>query len=213
MGIGKIFNIIEKETKNKHLPVVSFIKIQDNNPFKILVAGMLSARTNDKITSKVCEKLFKKINNFKSLSRLTIKEIEKNIYPVGFYKTKAVHLKKLAAMIENEFNGKIPKSIELLTRLPGVGRKTANLVMTEAFNLPAICVDIHVHRITNRIGYVKTPNPFQTEMILRETLPKKYWKKINRLFVMFGQSICRPITPKCKTCPIEKYCMKIGVKL
>ena len=145
-------------------------------------------------------------------ANLTLKEVETLIYPVGFYKTKARHLKQLPITLEKEFNNKIPETIEQLIQLPGVGRKTANLVRSIAFRKPAICVDVHVHRICNRLGYLKTKNPYETEMALRKKLPKKYWERINVLFVAFGQTICKPVSPFCSKCPVKQYCNQVGIK-
>ena len=175
-NIDKIYFILNKEVKNYNVPVVDLIKVKTESPFKILVATILSARTRDETTVKVCEKLFKKVENFKDLKKLNLKQIEKLIYPVGFYKNKSKQLKKLPGVIFEEFDGKIPEEIDDLIKLPGVGRKTANLVRISAFDKYGICVDTHVHRIFNRIGYLKTDTPYETEMKLREKLPKKYAK-------------------------------------
>jgi len=208
--IDEVFKILKRETKKYKVPLIEFVKVQDNDPFKILIATILSARTNDKTTAEVCKRLFEKVKNFKDLEKLKVEEIEKLIYPVGFYKNKAKSLKRLPEKIK-EFKG-IPNNIDDLIKLPGVGRKTANLVLVNAFDKDAIGVDVHVHRISNRLGYVKTKNPGETEKILREKLPRKYWKDINRLFVMLGQNICKPVSPYCSKCPINKYCKKVGVK-
>lgn len=205
-NIDKIVKILEKEVKSYKVPIVDLIKIKTNDPFKILIATILSARTNDKTTSVVCEKLFSKVKNFKNLDKLSVKQIERLIYPVGFYKTKAKHLKKLPSVIYSEFNGKIPHEIDELIKLPGVGRKTANLVGTVAFGKDYLSVDTHCHRIPNRWGIIKTKTPYETEVALKKILSKKYWKHFNRIVVAFGQEICRPIGPKCSECPINKYC-------
>ena|SRR3989344_3612488 len=208
--IEDIFKILKKETKKYKVPVIEFIKVQKKDPFRILIATILSARTNDRTTAEVCKRLFKKVKNFRDLDKLNVKEIEKLIYPVGFYRNKAKSLKKLPAKIK-ELKG-IPRNIDDLLKLPGVGRKTANLVLVNAFDKDAIGVDVHVHRISNRLGYVKTKNPEETEKALRKKLPRRYWKDINRLFVMLGQNICKPVSPYCSKCPINKYCKKVGVK-
>lgn len=209
--IQKIYSILEKEIIKFDAPVVELVKAQDNDPFKILIATILSARTKDEVTAKVCNKLFKKVKNFNDLKKIKENELTKLLFPVGFYKTKAKHLKQLAVKLETEFNSKIPQTIEELIQLPGVGRKTANLVLSVAFNKPAICVDTHVHRILNRIGYIKTKNPLETEIILRNKLPKKLWSKTNRIFVPYGQMLCKPINPICSKCKINEYCNKNGV--
>lgn len=212
VDIAKIHEILLKEFKTYNAPVVDLIKIQTNDPFKVLVATILSARTNDKTTVDACKKLFFKVNKIEDLNKLSNKEIEKLIYPVGFYHTKAEHLKLLPHALKEKFNNKIPKTVEELIELPGVGRKTANLVVAIAFDKPAVCVDTHVHRIMNIFGYVKTKTPLETEMALRKKLPIKYWTTINSILVAHGQHVCRPISPMCSKCKIEKFCNKIGVK-
>jgi endonuclease III len=192
-------------------PVVEFVAQQKNDPFRILIATILSARTNDRITNRVIERLFTEVEDFSDLQKLSVDKIEKLIYPVGFYRQKAAQLKKLPEIIKEQFGGNIPSEIDDLIRLPGVGRKTANLVRAVAFGKPAICVDTHVHRITNRWGYVKTESPFQTEMALRKKLPPIYWMKINHYLVVFGQTICRPVKPRCISCPLNDLCSKIKV--
>ncbi|TAL55114.1 MAG: endonuclease III [Nanoarchaeota archaeon] len=212
MLIGKVHDTLEHFVSTFEAPVVTLMKVRGADPFKILVSTILSARTNDKITAPATTRLFKTVKKLNDLNKLSTKQIESLIYPVGFYKTKAKHLKELPKAINENFDGKIPKTIDELIQLPGVGRKTANLVMTEAFDEDAICVDTHIHRIMNRLGYVKTKNTFQTEMVLRKKLPKQYWKSINHILVAFGQQHCTPINPKCSTCPVRIYCNRIGVK-
>lgn len=212
VDIAKIHKILSQEFKKHNAPVVDFIKIQTNDPFKILVATILSARTSDKTTINACKKLFLKVNKIEDLNKFSEEEIEKMIYPVGFYHTKAEHLKKLPKILKEKFNNKIPQTVEELIELPGVGRKTANLVVAIAFEKPAICVDTHVHRIMNILGYIKTKTPFETEMALRKKLPIKYWTTINSILVAHGQHICKSISPFCSKCKIEKLCPKIGVK-
>ncbi len=190
-------------------PVIEFMSLQGNSPFKILIATILSARTNDKTTSKVVTFLFERIKDFADLDKIPVDELEKLLYPVGFYRQKAKQLKQLPQVIREEFKGKIPSEIDDLVKLPGVGRKTANLVRTAAFKLPAICVDIHVHRISNRWGYVSTKTPTETEFALREKLPLQHWDKVNYLLVALGQTICRPLRPKCEQCLLTAMCPKI----
>lgn len=211
-NIRFVIKELERLYSENPAPVVDFIKAKTGDPFKILVATILSARTNDTITTKVVKSLFNVITNFCDLEKLSVSEIEKLIYPVGFYKQKAKYLKELPEVIKSKFYNKIPQEIEELVKLPGVGRKTANLVRALAFGKPAICVDVHVHRISNRLGYVKTDNPLQTEMELRKKLPKKYWIRFNSLIVSFGQKLCTPRNPKCNICPIIKYCNKVNVE-
>jgi endonuclease III len=202
-----IFKILDNEIPKYNVPVVDLIKVQTNDPFKILIATILSARTKDSTTHLAAERLFKKVKQFSDFNNYSREEVEKLIYPVGFYKTKAKHLKELPLAMK-QFQGKIPNTIDDLIKLPGVGRKTANLVMSVAFGKDAICVDTHVHRISNRIGFIKTTSPFQSEMQLRKILPTKHWKRINFYFVALGQNICLPRNPKCNICPINKYCEK-----
>jgi len=208
--IPAIFKILKSQ--NLHAPVAELISIQTNNPEKILLATILSARTKDATTAAASKRLFSRINKIQDLENISIKQIQKLIYPVGFYKTKSKHLKQLPKILKEKFNNKIPETIEELIQLPGVGRKTANLVRAVAFNKPAICVDVHVNRIMNRLGYVKTRNPHETEMALRKKLPRKHWEKINVLFVAFGQTTCAPLSPHCSRCPIIRYCNQVGVK-
>lgn len=209
VDIDKIFNILREETKSYKVPVVDLISVQTGSVYKVLVATILSARTNDKTTAEASFRLFKRASNLDELSNLSVDEIEKLIFPVGFFKNKAKYLSDLPKEVNRLFNGTIPNSIEDLIKLPGVGRKTANLVLVQGFNIPAICVDVHVHRIMNRLGYIRTKNPTETEFRLRKKLDKKHWIEVNSFFVMLGQYICRPISPKCDLCPINKLCRKI----
>ena len=212
IDIDVIYQVLQKHVKNYKTPVVDFINIQTRDPFKVLVSTILSARTNDVTTGEACQRLFKKVMSLGDLENISLKELAQTIFPVGFYNTKAKHLKELPKIIKSEFQNKIPQSVDELVKLPGVGRKTANLVVSVAFNKPAICVDTHVHKIMNRLGYIKTKTPHETENALRKKLPQKYWITINSMLVSFGQYLCRPISPHCSKCPIEKYCNKVGVK-
>ncbi len=209
--IDKAIAILSKRVKELKTPIVDLVKAQTNEPWKVLVATILSARTTDSTTSQAVSKLFKRVNNIDDLSRMPVSRIEKLIYPVGFYRNKAKFLKKLPGELKKLFKGRIPDSVEELIRLPGVGRKTANLVVSVGFNRPAVCVDTHVHRIMNIWGYVKTKNPLETEMALRKKLDKKYWISINSILVAYGQSICRPVSPRCNECDIEFLCPQTGV--
>lgn len=201
----KVLDILDKQ--DYQVPVIDLIKIQSGDPYRVLVGTILSARTKDETTASACKRLFAKAPNSKRLSKLTVKQIEKLIFPVGFYKNKARFLHALPNFIQEG----IPETIEELVKLPGVGRKTANLVVAVGFDKPAICVDVHVHRITNRMGYLRTKTPLETEMRLRKKLPIAYWQKINRLLVAFGQNLCRPVSPHCSVCPVKKYCKRVGV--
>ncbi|RMF54644.1 endonuclease III [Candidatus Woesearchaeota archaeon] len=211
VDINKIYQVLKKEVRKYKVPVIELIEAQTKDPFKVLVGTILSARTKDEVTAKAASRLFKTARNPDDFEKLTIKHIEKLIYPVGFYKNKAKFLKELPIALKEKFGGIIPQSVDELTKLPGVGRKTANLVVAVAFNKPAICVDTHVHKIVNRWGYVKTKSPLETEMALRRKLPKKYWKTLNTFLVAFGQHLCTPVSPHCSKCPIREYCNKVGV--
>jgi len=211
VDIDKIYNILKKESKNFKVPVIDLIQMQYKDPFKVLVGTILSARTKDEVTMNASKRLFKLVKKVNDLDKLSQNQIEKLIYPVGFYKTKAKHLKELPGVLQAKFNGVIPDTVEELIELPGVGRKTANLVVAVGFQKPAMCIDTHCHRIPQRIGWFISKSPYDTEMIMRKIIPIKYWEKINSLFVAFGQYICRPISPKCSICPIKKYCKRVGV--
>jgi endonuclease III len=209
--ISKVIETLQQYVKTIHTPIIDLIKVQSNDPFKILIGTILSARTKDKTTAQVLSKLFKQVKNFDDFNNYSVKEIEELIYPIGFYRQKALYLSIIPKVIKDKFNGQIPQTIEELIELPGVGRKTANLVMILAFDKPAMCVDVHVHRISNRLGIIKTNTPYESEMKLREILPVKYWKIYNSILVAFGQNLCKPIKPQCDICPINQYCEKIGV--
>ena len=211
INIGKFIEILEKEVSTYQVPVVDLINVQTRSPFKVLVATILSARTKDEVTAKASERLFERAEDAPALGRLDEDEIRALIFPVGFYKSKAGYLARLPESLK-AFGGKVPETIEALVTLPGVGRKTANLVRSVAFDKDAICVDTHVHRIMNIWGYVKTKTPLDTEKALRKKLPKKYWKKVNGILVAFGQGTCRPISPHCPDCVLNDLCPKIGVK-
>ncbi len=209
--LEKTLAVLEKETASYDVPVVDLIGVQTKDPYKVLVATILSARTRDEVTAIAAERLFRKADNLRELAGLELEEIENLVRSVGFFRNKAKYLKKLPLVIEEEFGGNIPQTIDELVKLPGVGRKTANLVVSVAFNRPAICVDTHVHRIMNIWGVVKTDNPLQTEMALRKIVAEKYWSQINRLLVAFGQGTCTPRSPHCDRCVLVDKCPQIGV--
>ncbi|MCF7813686.1 MAG: endonuclease III [Candidatus Cloacimonetes bacterium] len=213
MNIDKIYKILKNKFDNYQAPVVDLVEAQTKDPFKILIATILSARTKDETTTKVVNFLFQFIHKPEDFNSYTIEEIEEMIYPVGFFRNKARHLKQLPGIMRKEFNDRVPEDIDDLLKLPGVGRKTANLVRAIAFKKPAICVDTHVHRISNRLGYVKTKTPLETEMALRKKLPEKYWIHFNSYLVAFGQNHCTPRNPKCDLCPIFDECERIGVNV
>ncbi|MAG38537.1 endonuclease III [Candidatus Woesearchaeota archaeon] len=212
VDIDKIYSILKKETRKYKVPIVDLIKIKSGSAFNVLLGTILSARTKDETTAVAAKKLFSKVKNFEDLKSLSVKEIEQLIYPVGFFRNKARYLKELPSAIKKEFNSVIPETVDELVKLPGVGRKTANLVVAVGFQKPAVCVDVHVNRIMNRFGYLKTKTPFETEMVLRKKLPIKYWEKINSMLVAFGQHLCTPVSPWCSRCPIIDCCNQIGFK-
>jgi exodeoxyribonuclease-3 len=210
-SIHKVIELLEKEVSDYQVPVVDLIAAQTKDHFKILVATILSARTRDEVTAAACKKLFKQVDTPEDLTKLSVTELEKIIYPVGFFKNKAKYLSMLPGVLHEKFHSQVPNEMDLLLQLPGVGRKTANLVLSVAFGIPAICVDTHVHRIMNIWGFVATETPLQTEIALRQNLPKQYWIKINSLLVAFGQATCKPVRPHCDRCVLCEYCPRIGI--
>ncbi|WP_029521370.1 endonuclease III [Persephonella sp. IF05-L8] len=208
----KVLDILEKEFPKWNAPVVSLMaKREHRTPFQILISTIISLRTKDEVTAEASERLFKLADNPYDMLKLSEEEIAKAIYPAGFYRNKAKTIKKISRILVEKYNGQVPDSLEELLKLPGVGRKTANLVLALSFNKPAICVDVHVHRITNRLGFVKTKTPEETEQELMKKVPREYWNKINDLLVAFGQTICKPVSPFCSKCPVSQYCEKVGV--
>lgn len=183
----------------------------DQSPFRILIATILSLRTKDTLTAVVAPRLFAVADTPIALLALTEERIAELIYPVGFYRTKARAIRAICESLIHEHGGQVPPDLDALLALPGVGRKTANLVLTAGFNLPGICVDTHVHRICNRWGYVTTRTPDSTELVLREQLPPEYWMEINGLLVTLGQNICHPTSPRCSICPVAFACARVGV--
>lgn len=211
-NLGLALKILRQEVKKYRQPIVSFVAdCYQDNPFLILISCILSLRTQDKTTTRASERLFRLATTPQQILKLSTKRIEKVIYPVGFYRVKARNIKGISQDLIKRFNGKIPDTLDELLSLKGVGRKTANLVLTEGFDKLGICVDTHVHRISNRLGLVKTKTPDQTEFALREILPKRYWKEYNYILVTYGQNICKPIHPLCSRCKIYQYCLRIGV--
>jgi endonuclease-3 len=209
--IASLHHRLKRYFKKTPSPVAHFMEVRTFEPFHVLVATILSARTRDQTTTLAAERLFRVIGSLEDLRKLPIKKLETLIYPVGFYKTKARMLKHLPAAVTTLTGGTLPDTVEELIKLPGVGRKTANLVVTEAFDGYGICVDIHVHRISNRLGLLKTTTPEQTETVLRKILPRRYWKTWNRHLVAFGQTLCFPQNPRCGICPIHSLCHRVGV--
>ena len=203
--------LLKKEYARRRAPIVEFVEAQTRDPFKVLVATILSARTKDEMTTEVVHRLFPKVGSLEDLRRVRRTHLEKLIFPVGFFRTKAKHLKQLPAAIDELFDGRIPDTVEELCQLPGVGRKTANLVVAVAFHKPAICVDVHVHRICNRLGLLVTKTPFDTETALRATLPRRYWITWNAYLVSYGQTVCAPVRPRCSQCVIADHCDRVAV--
>jgi endonuclease III len=209
--IGKVLAEVRKEVRQYDLPIVTFVANTNGDPFKVLISTMLSLRTKDLTTAAATQRLFARAKTPEQMRKLSVAEIEKLIYPVLYYRNKAKAIKETCSILVKQFDSKVPDDIDVLLTFPGVGRKTANLVLTLGHRKPAMCVDTHVHRISNIWGYVQTKNPHQTEMVLREKLPKRYWMEYNDLLVSFGQHLCVPVSPKCSTCPVFKYCPRIGV--
>ncbi|MEO6164846.1 MAG: endonuclease III [Candidatus Binatia bacterium] len=203
--------ILRREVPKWDTPVVTLMAETYQSPFRVLISCILSLRTQDATTAKASQRLFAVADSPPAMVELTAKKIEKLIYPVGFYKTKARQIRGMCQTIIDRHDGKVPDEIDELLKFKGVGRKTANLVVTLGYHKPGICVDTHVHRISNRWGYIKTATPEKTEVALRAKLPKQYWIEYNNLLVNFGQHLCRPISPMCSNCPVKKYCPQLGV--
>ncbi len=211
--LEKILQVLKKEIPKWKEPIVGVIAREAaDRPFEVLISTILSLRTKDKVTEEATRRLFERASTAQSILKLEIPEIERLIYPVGFYHTKAKNLKEVCRILLEKYEGKVPRDLDALLALPGVGRKTANLVLTAGFDDYGICVDTHVHRITNIWGYVKTKTPEETEFALREKLPKKHWKIYNDILVTFGQNLCVPVSPWCSRCPVEIHCPKVGLK-
>ena len=209
--IDIVLRLVKKALRPWPVPLMERLSDGGADPFKILIACVLSLRTRDHTTEEASARLFFLAGNPSVMAGLPIKMIEKTIYPVGFYRTKARQIRDLSKKICQEFQGKVPDSIEALLQLPGVGRKTANLVRTVGYKKLGICVDVHVHRICNRLGYVSTKSPDRTEAVLREKLPKKHWISLNKSLVSFGQNQCTPVSPQCNSCCIHHHCRRVGV--
>jgi endonuclease-3 len=209
--LDKVLTILQKESGNWHVPIVTLVAQRSLDPFQILISTLLSLRTKDETTTAASNRLFSVAATPNKLLELSKEKIQTLIYPVGFYKRKSENILKVCRIILDNYRGKVPDDLDLLLELPGVGRKTANLVITLGFGKPGICVDTHVHRITNRFGYVRTRHPDETEMKLREILLKKWWIPINDILVAFGQELCKPVSPFCSRCKVKNYCERIGV--
>jgi endonuclease-3 len=210
----KIFRLLKDELKDSKAPSASKSTWDEiiDTPFTTLISCILSLRTKDEVTDKASIRLLKKYNTPEKILKLSTKKIESLIYPVGFYKTKSKRIKEISETLIKNYNGKVPDDFDELLKLKGVGRKTANIVMLYGHNKQGFLpIDSHCHEITNRLGWIKTKTPDQTELALKKILPKKYWNDFNFLFVTFGQTICVPVSPFCSRCPIQKFCKKVGV--
>jgi endonuclease-3 len=207
----KIWPVLKRQVKSLELPWLDTMASGDKNPFRVLISCILSLRTQDKVTGEASKRLFQLAPTPEKLAALPIKTIERTIYPVGFYRVKAGRIKKIGKDISGKYHGRVPDTIEELLTFEGVGRKTANLVVTLGYGRDGICVDTHVHRITNRWGLLRTATPEQTEFALRKNLPVRYWKQLNSILVAFGQGICRPVSPLCSRCRIRTFCDRVGV--
>jgi endonuclease III len=195
--------ILREEYKKWNAPIVTLISVQTKDPYKVLISTLLSLRTKDEVTAKASYRLFEYADTPKKMIKLSEEEIQKLIFPVGFYKTKAKTIIETSQILIDKYNSKVPDTLEELLSFKGVGRKTANLVLSLGYGQDTICVDTHVHRISNRWGAVSTKTPEETEFALMEKIPKGYWSEINDLLVAFGQTVCRPIGPKCGVCKVK----------
>jgi len=208
----KIVDVLRMNAEKAETPSVSIFANRKSTPFQILISTIISLRTRDPVTIKSSERLFLKAPDPMSILQMDINEIAQLIYPAGFYKRKADNIKQISKMLLEKHDGLVPQNIEDLLTFPGVGRKTANLTLGLAYGIPALCVDTHVHRIPNRMGWVKTKTPEKTEFALVKILPKEYWIEINELLVAFGQTVCTPVSPKCSECSFKEDCPRIGVE-
>jgi len=212
-AINTIIKILKKELKVGKLPIVSHLAADQRDPFVILISTLLSLRTKDEVTELATERLFKLAGTPAEMLKIPEAKIAQTIYPVGFYRVKACTIHHVCRELIERFNSRVPDNLEDLLSIKGVGRKTANLVISLAYGKPGICVDTHVHRISNRMGYVKTKTPDETEFALWAKLPRRHWIIYNTLMVAFGRRTCKPVSPVCSACPISSYCARVGVKL
>ncbi len=214
MKLGEIHQamaMLAVAVKQWQTPAVTIVSQREGDPFKVLISCILSLRTQDKTTAAASARLFALAGTPAAMVALSQETIERAIYPVGFYRTKAAQIREICRQLLEKYAGRVPDGIDELLTFKGVGRKTANLVVTLGYGKPGICVDTHVHRICNRWGYVKTKTPEQTETALRKKLPKQYWLTINDYLVTFGQNQCTPISPKCSSCMLSQLCDRVGV--
>lgn len=210
-NISDVIFRIRQSVKNLEDPSVTLVGKKFRSPYLVLISCLLSLRTKDSTTLPASERLFALAKTPEDMVNLKVAQIEKAIYPVGFYKTKAQRILDISRELITRYQSKVPQTIEGLLEFKGVGRKTANLVLTEGYNIPAVCVDTHVHRISNRFGFVQTKTPDQTESALRKKLPQEYWIEYNALLVVWGQNVCRPISPKCSECCVRSFCAQKDV--
>src|SRR4030066_1087102 len=208
--INIVIKILKKELEVGEMPIVTHLAENQRDPFVILVSTLLSLRTKDEVTAVATERIFALASTPQEMLQISLSKIEKTIYPVGFYRVKARTIHHVCRELISRFNSKVPDELDALLSIKGVGRKTANLVVSLAYGKDGICVDTHVHRISNRLGYVKTKTPDETEFALRAKLPRRHWIIYNTLMVAFGRKTCKPVSPHCSICPINIYCARIG---
>ena len=211
ISLGRLLKLIQKQLQLDTIPWITRDSIRKKDPYRVLFSCIVSLRTKDAVTALASKRLFKKASNPKQLLALSTNTLERLIYPAGFYRVKARTMRAVAQELIKRYNGRVPCTRNELLSLKGVGRKTANLVLGLGFGIPAICVDTHVHRISNRLGWVHTRTPDETEHALMDIMPRKWWIKLNTLIVSFGQTICTPVSPWCSKCHINRYCKKRGV--
>ena len=210
--IHAVLRIVRREVRRWQEPVVGVVARESGrDPFRILIATVLSLRTKDLTTAEASARLFALADTPKAILRLSPRRLERLIYPVGFYRTKAKQIRNICRLLLGRHHGTVPREIDELLTLPGVGRKTANLVVTVGYGKPGICVDIHVHRISNRWGYITTASPDESEAVLRQKLPRRHWITYNDLLVPYGQNLCLPVSPRCSQCKLTDYCGRVGV--
>ena len=209
--IHRVIKILKEDVKKWKIPAVGVVAEKTRDPFKVLISCILSLRTKDETTAAASDRLFSLAENPADISKLSVESIERAIFPVGFYRRKAGNIKEICRALIKDHHSRVPDEIEDLLKLKGVGRKTANLVVTIGYNKDGICVDPHVHRISNRWGYIHARTPEKSEEALREKLPRRYWKVYNDLLVTFGQNLCKPVSPLCSQCNIAIYCDRRGV--
>lgn len=212
-NINQVIRILKKELAVGEMPIVSHLAIDQRDPFVILISTLLSLRTKDEVTAVATERLFHLASTPQEFLTLPLKKIEQAIFPVGFYHVKARTVKHVCEELIDRFNSQVPDNLDDLLSMKGVGRKTANLVIALAYGKDAICVDTHVHRISNRLGHVQTKTPEETEFALQAKLPRRHWIIYNTIMVAFGRKTCKPVSPLCSQCPVIKYCDRIGVQI